>query len=144
MEENKNVFFLSEIDTTKPLFSSLIKHKISENDKKFSILYTNENGENFVNTLLSYKILISHKEILNNEVFVFEFNFMEMSKLIKIYFKWNLSKFLKKYMTIDFKNQRILIDKFYFEVFDENFLNYVYDYDERVEPEKQFIDLEIL
>lgn len=144
--EKQNGFFLSEIDSNyKPLFSNLEKHKFSDNENKLSILFTNENRQNYINTFLPYRVIISHKKILKNkDGFIFNFNFFEMIKLIKIYLKWNLIKFLKKFLLIDIKNQTIDIDRCYLKIFDENFLNYIIDYEVSIEPEKQFIELEIL
>jgi len=137
-------FFLSEIDTTKPLFSREKKFKFTNNDTKLSIFYTDENRENYINTLLPYKIKVFHKKIKNKNGFVFDFNFKEMVKLIKIYSKWNLLKFFKKYINIDYKKKIINIDKLYLSIIDDSFLNYIVDYEEIINPEMQLIDLEIL
>ena len=67
-----------------------------------------------------------------------------MVKLIKIYLKWNLIKFFKKYINIDYKKKSINIDKVYLRIIDDSFLNYIVDYEEVIDTEKQFIDLEIL
>lgn len=144
--ENRGEFFLSELcdkDPSKPLFGKTIKNKFTENEKKLSIIFTNENKQNFINTLLSYKIIIGHK-LMNKKSFIFDFNFKEMKKLIKIYFKWNLPKFLKKNMFIDVEKQIIDINKVYLSIMEDAFLDYVVDYEEVFDIEKQHIELEIL
>ena len=144
-DTNKNAgFFISEVDTTKPLFSREQKFKFTNNETKLSIFFTDENRENYINTLLPYKVTVIRKKIKNKNGFVFNFNFKEMVKLIKIYLKWNLIKFFKKYINIDYKKKSINIDKVYLSIIDDSFLNYIVDYEEVIDTEKQFIDLEIL
>lgn len=144
-DENKLNFFLSEIEVNKPLFSVLKKNKISEKEKKLSIFFTNKNNQNFINTLIPYKVIINHRKFKeNNKGFKFDFNFKEMKKLLKIYFKWNLVKFFKKNININYKKELIDIDKIYLNIMEDNFLNYVVDYEEYVKPENQYIHLEIV
>ena len=137
-------FFLSEVDTSKPLFSKETKSKFTENDTKLSIFYTNEDRENFINTLLPYQVTVNHNKFNKAKTFKFNSNFKEMIKLIKIYLKWNLVKFFKKYVIINFKKKTINIDKVYLNIINDAFLNYIVDYEEIIDPEKQLIDLEIL
>jgi hypothetical protein len=143
--ENKNGgFFISEIDTSKPLFFKEKKFKFTNSEKKLSIFITDENKNNFINTLLPYRIIVNHDKIKRKNGFVFNFNFKETIKLIKIYLKWNLIKFFKKYINIDYRKNYININKVYLSIIDDSFLNYVIDYEENIEPENQLIDLNIL
>jgi hypothetical protein len=143
--EIKNTgFFISEIDTSKPLFFNEKKFKFTHNDSKLSIFFTDKNKQNHINTLLPYRIIVTHDKLKRKNGFEFNFNFKETIKLLKIYLKWNLVKFFKKYINIDYRKNIININKVYLSIIDDSFLNYVIDYEENIDPENQFINLEIL
>lgn len=139
----QNSFFLSEVDMTKPIFSKEENYSFSLKESKLSVFFTNENNQNFLNTLLPYKTLVNHIKIKMDQPFIFDFNFQQMVALIKIYLKWNLTKFFKKIMNINYKKKTITMDKSYLEKIDDAFLNFTIPYEEFVDIAHQHIDLVI-
>lgn len=141
--EEPNSFFLSEIDSSKPVFMKEENFSFSLKENKLSVFFTNEKNQNFINTLLPYKIHINHTKIKTENPFIFDFNFKQMVTLAKIYMKWNLSKFFKKILEINFKRRTITMDKEYLEKIDDGFLDFTIPYDEFVDIAHQHIDLRI-
>lgn len=144
MKAVPNSFFLSEVDTSKPIFSREENYSFSLKESRLSVFFTNENHQNFLNTLLPYKTLINHIKIKRSQPFTFDFNFQQMLSLTKIYLKWNLSKFFKKIININLKRKTITMDKSYLEKIDEAFLNFTIPYEEFADIAHQHIDLTIL
>jgi len=140
----QNSFFISEVDTSKPVFLKEETYAFSTKENKLSVFFTNEKNENFINTLLPYKTFINHSKIDANQPFVFDFNFKQMITLANIYFKWNLTKFFKKILNINDKRKTITMDKEYLEKIDEGFLNFTLPYEEFTDIANQHIDLTIL
>lgn len=144
IKASQNSFFMSEVDTIKPIFSEEEIYAFSTKENKLSVFFTNDKHENFLNTLLPYKTLINHTKIKTNQPFIFDFNFKQMITLAKIYLKWNLTKFFKKLLNINFKRKTIKIDKEYLEKIDDEFLNFTIPYEEFTDIAHQHIDLTIL
>jgi len=143
LQAAQNSFFLSEVDTSKPVFSKEESYTFSLKENKLSVFFTNEKLQNFLNTLLPYKTFINHTKIKSNQPFIFDFNFQQMITLAKIQLKWNLNKFFKKILNINFTRKTITIDKSYLEKIDDAFLNFTIPYEEFVDLAHQHIDMTI-
>jgi hypothetical protein len=140
----QNSIFISEVDTSKPVFSKEERYNFTLKENKLSVFFTNKQNQNFLNTLLPYKTLINHTKIKTNQPFIFDFNFQQMTTLAKIYLKWNLTKFFKKILNINFKRKTITMDKSYLEKIDDGFINFTIPYEEFADIAHQHIDLTIL
>lgn len=143
-KKSTSQFFLSEVDVSKPAYLKEQSSKFSLNDNKLCVLFTTEQKQNYINTLLPYKIFVNHSLIKKKHPFMFEFDFKQMIILSKIYLKWNLPKFFKKLININIPKRTIFLDKEYLEKIDDKFLNFTIKYDEFVELKNQKIELEIL
>ncbi len=138
-----NPIFMSEIDIKKPIYLKEETYNFTLYENKVSVFFTDHNKQNYINTLLPYKTIINHTKIKVKNPFVFNFNFKEMITLAKIYLKWNLSKFFRKIININYKRKTITLDKQYLEKIDDGFLNFTIPYEEIVEVANQNIDLVI-
>ena len=123
-------FFNTEVDLKPDGYLKEVTYKFSLYDKKLSIILTDENKINYLNTFLPFKIKTSNTNLQIQNNFIFDFHFHHTIILTKIMLRWNLTKFIKKILKVDFNKQIITLDYDYLDRINDDFLKFTTKYDE--------------
>ena len=142
--KNKKNIFISELENGAFGYLRERHYKFSLEKKTLSVFLTDVNRNNYLYSFLPYKILVANKTFKIKNNIIFDFNFHQMIILSKIELLWNLPKFIRKILNINFKTTSFSLDYDYLDKINENFLKFTKEYEEKIELSKLFYEINIM